>query len=47
MWTHDDLREITLQRPRRMGPVPETLEAFAEHTPERRPRRPASCPPRR
>ena len=32
MWTHDDLREITLQGARRMGPVPETLEAFAAHT---------------
>jgi len=32
MWTHDDLREITLQGARRMGPVPETLEAFAIHT---------------
>jgi 3-oxocholest-4-en-26-oate---CoA ligase len=32
IWTHNDLREITLQGARRMGPVPETLEAFAEHT---------------
>jgi acyl-CoA synthetase (AMP-forming)/AMP-acid ligase II len=32
MWTHHDLREITLQGQRRMGPVPETLEALAEHT---------------
>lgn len=30
MWTHDDLREITLQGQRRMGmAVPETLEALA------------------
>jgi fatty-acyl-CoA synthase len=32
MWAHQDLREITLQAARRMGPVPETLEALAEHT---------------
>jgi acyl-CoA synthetase (AMP-forming)/AMP-acid ligase II len=32
MWTHDDLREITLQGARRMGPVPETLEALEAHT---------------
>jgi 3-oxocholest-4-en-26-oate---CoA ligase len=32
MWAHQDLREITLQAARRMGPVPETLEAFREHT---------------
>ena len=32
IWTHSDLREITLQGQRRLGPVPETLEAFAEHT---------------
>jgi fatty-acyl-CoA synthase len=32
MWAHDDLREITLQAARRLGPVPETLEALAEHT---------------
>jgi acyl-CoA synthetase (AMP-forming)/AMP-acid ligase II len=32
MWTHNDLREITLAAARRMGPVPETLEALAEHT---------------
>jgi fatty-acyl-CoA synthase len=31
MWTHHDLREITLQAARRLGPVPETLEAFAAH----------------
>jgi acyl-CoA synthetase (AMP-forming)/AMP-acid ligase II len=32
MWTHNDLREITLWAARRMGSVPETLEALAEHT---------------
>ncbi len=32
MWAHQDLREITLQAARRLGPVPETLEAFREHT---------------
>jgi fatty-acyl-CoA synthase len=32
MWAHQDLREITLQAARRLGPVPETLEALAEHT---------------
>jgi fatty-acyl-CoA synthase len=32
MWAHEDLREITLQAARRLGPVPETLEALAEHT---------------
>src|SRR5262249_10646025 len=31
MWTHDDLREITLAAQRRLGPVPETLEALAAH----------------
>lgn len=31
MWAHNDLREITLAAARRMGPVPETLEALAEH----------------
>ncbi len=29
MWAHDDLREITLQAARKLGPVPETLEALA------------------
>ena len=29
MWTHHDLREITLAPARRMGPVPESLEALA------------------
>jgi len=28
MWAHQDLREITLQAARKMGPVPETLEAL-------------------
>jgi fatty-acyl-CoA synthase len=28
MWTHQDMREITLQAARRLGPVPETLEAL-------------------
>ena len=32
IWTHDDLREITLQAQRRMGPVPETLEELAAQT---------------
>ena len=32
MWTHDDLREITLQGARKLGPVPETLEALEAHT---------------
>jgi 3-oxocholest-4-en-26-oate---CoA ligase len=32
MWPHHDLREITLSAARKMGPVPETLEALAEHT---------------
>jgi len=31
MWTHHDLREITLAAARKMGSVPETLEALAEH----------------
>ena len=31
MWAHDDLREITLQAARRLGPVPETLDDLAEH----------------
>jgi len=31
MWTHGDLREITLAAQRRMGPVPETLEELAAH----------------
>ncbi len=29
MWAHEDLREITLQGARLMGPVPETLEELA------------------
>jgi fatty-acyl-CoA synthase len=32
MWPHHDLREITLQAARKLGPVPETLEALREHT---------------
>src|SRR6185312_12011356 len=32
MWTHNDLREITLAGQRRLGPAPETLAALAEHT---------------
>jgi fatty-acyl-CoA synthase len=32
MWTHHDLREITLAAARRMGPVPESLEELAAHT---------------
>jgi fatty-acyl-CoA synthase len=32
MWTHHDMREITLQTARKMGPVPETLEELAEAT---------------
>ena len=32
MWSHDDLREITLQGARKLGPVPETLEALEAHT---------------
>jgi len=31
MWAHEDLREITLQAARKLGPVPETLEALVEH----------------
>jgi fatty-acyl-CoA synthase len=31
MWAHKDLREITLQAARKLGPVPETLEALIEH----------------
>ena len=31
MWAHKDLREITLQGARRLGPVPETLEELTEH----------------
>ncbi len=31
MWTHHDLREITLAAQRRLGPVPETLEELAQH----------------
>jgi len=32
MWSHDDLREITLAQARMMGPVPETMDALREHT---------------
>ena len=32
MWTHNDLREITLQGARKLGPVPETLEELAAFT---------------
>jgi fatty-acyl-CoA synthase len=32
IWTHNDLREITLAAARRMGPVPETLEELAAAT---------------
>ncbi|WP_293679437.1 AMP-binding protein, partial [uncultured Phenylobacterium sp.] len=32
MWPHQDMREITLQAQRKLGPVPETLEALREHT---------------
>jgi len=32
IWTHNDLREITLAGQRRLGPVPETLAELAEHT---------------
>jgi fatty-acyl-CoA synthase len=32
MWTHHDLREVGLSAARRMGPVPETLEALVEAT---------------
>jgi len=31
MWTHHDLREITLAPARKMGSVPETLEALSVH----------------
>jgi acyl-CoA synthetase (AMP-forming)/AMP-acid ligase II len=31
IWTHNDLREITLAAARRVGPVPETLEQLATH----------------
>jgi 3-oxocholest-4-en-26-oate---CoA ligase len=31
MWAHKDLREITLQAARKVGPVPETLEALTAH----------------
>ena len=31
IWTHNDLRELTLAAARKMGPVPETLEALAAH----------------
>jgi acyl-CoA synthetase (AMP-forming)/AMP-acid ligase II len=31
MWAHNDLREITLQAARKLGPVPETLEALTAH----------------
>jgi acyl-CoA synthetase (AMP-forming)/AMP-acid ligase II len=32
MWTHHDMREITLQGARKLGPVPETLAELAEAT---------------
>ncbi|WP_293522222.1 acyl-CoA synthetase [Phenylobacterium sp.] len=32
MWTHHDMREITLQAARKLGPAPETLEELAEAT---------------
>jgi len=32
MWPHHDLREVTLSSARKLGPVPETLEALREHT---------------
>ncbi|MFN3520676.1 MAG: acyl-CoA synthetase [Phenylobacterium sp.] len=32
MWAHHDMREITLAAARKLGPVPETLEALAEFT---------------
>lgn len=32
MWPHHDLREVTLQAARKLGPVPETLEELREHT---------------
>lgn len=31
MWAHNDLREITLQAARKLGPVPETLDELREH----------------
>ena len=31
MWTHHAMREITLQAERKLGPVPETLEALSAH----------------
>jgi acyl-CoA synthetase (AMP-forming)/AMP-acid ligase II len=31
MWNHHDMREITLQNERKLGPVPETLEALRNH----------------
>ncbi len=31
IWTHNDLREITLAPARKLGPVPETLEELAAH----------------
>ncbi len=47
IWTHNDLREITLAAARRMGPVPETLErADRATTPSSAPAC-ACCPPRR
>jgi len=32
MWSHHDMRELTLAAARRMGPVPETLAELTEHT---------------
>jgi fatty-acyl-CoA synthase len=32
MWAHHDMREITLQGARRLGPVPESLEELRAHT---------------
>jgi 3-oxocholest-4-en-26-oate---CoA ligase len=32
MWTHDDMRQITLAAQRRLGPVPETLPELIAHT---------------
>jgi fatty-acyl-CoA synthase len=32
MWTHDDIRQLTLAAARAAGPVPETLEALIAHT---------------
>ena len=32
MWTHTDMREVTLAAQRLLGPVPETLEALVEAT---------------